>query len=108
MKQPATAMEALNTDLWIRRESSRLNKMGETMGSPLEKTTIQRWRRDNPTVIAELDRKKLTEPLAHVLIEKMLEAQRENLKAGMPLTDAREQAERDWLDLEPEAATAEA
>lgn len=88
---------------WFRREAARLEEMGWLMGSPLERTVIASWRQDSPKAVAEFEELGILEVAAFVLVDKMLEAQRENLKAGMPLTDAREQAYADWLYLGDEA-----
>ncbi len=48
------------------------------------------------------------EPLAHVLVDRFVKAERENIKAGLPPGDARQQVEKDWLMLEPERTTVHA
>jgi hypothetical protein len=40
--------------------------------------------------------------LAHILVHKFVEAEKANIRAGLPPTDAREEAEKDWLMMEPE------
>jgi hypothetical protein len=49
-----------------------------------------------------LQRWKAAEPLAHVLVDRCIKAERENIKAGLSPCDPRQEAERDWLMLEPE------
>ena len=107
-QQPTNGMEALTAAAWVRRESQKLLEMGDLMGSPLEKKLIAHWREHSPKMAADLAKQNLLAPLAFVLVDKMLEQEKAYLKAGMPLTDAREQAERDWLLKEPEDETAEA
>jgi len=45
---------------------------------------------------------KAAEPLAHVLVDRCIKSERRYLQAGLPPCDARQEAERDWLMLEPE------
>jgi hypothetical protein len=54
-------------------------------------------------MMARLEAQKVAVPLAHVLIDRMMNAETAYLRAGMGPTDATEQAEQDWLMLEPES-----
>jgi len=38
-------------------------------------------------------------------VDRFIRAEKASIKAGLPPTDAREEAEKDWLMLEPEDAT---
>lgn len=107
-QHPTNGMEALNAATWVRRESKKLQQDRWLIGSPLEKDLIAHWRQHSPKMVADLEKKNLLEALAFVLMHQMLDQEKAYLKAGMPLTDAREQAERDWLLKEPEDEIAEA
>ena len=82
-------------------ESRRLTKAGWPPGSPKEDQVKVAWRVNRPKMVARLTPKGLT-ALAHVLVDRWHRARVEYLKAGMPPTDANEQAEREWLLQEPE------
>jgi hypothetical protein len=60
------------------------------------------WQLNSPRMMRALRRWKAAEPLAHILVDRFIRAERDNIKAGLPPTDAREEAEKDWLMLEPE------
>lgn len=68
----------------------------------LHKQILETWRRDSPQMVARLEKLKILDDLAFVCQERMWQATEDNRKSGMPPTDAREQAERDHLMLEPE------
>ena len=68
----------------------------------LHKTILETWRRDCPKMTAHLEKFGILDDFAVVQQEKMWRAQDEYLKAGYPVTDAREQAEKDCLMLTPE------
>ena len=53
-------------------------------------------------MVARLEKQGILDDLAFVCQERMWRAAKDNRKAGLPVTDAREQAERDHLMLEPE------
>ena len=72
-------------------------------GNPdLHRQILETWRRDSPKMVARLEKQGTLEDLAFVCQERMWRAAKDNRKAGLPVTDAREQAERDHLMLEPE------
>lgn len=62
------------------------------------------WEVNRPKMLAALRARKADAALAHVLVDRFLKAKAQYLKAGMPPTDAREQAEQEWLLREPEEA----
>lgn len=88
----------------IRREYKRLEEAGELAGPlhPVLETILKTWERDSPKMWTNLRRLMLTEQLAQVLLARMYARSKELREAGMPVTDAREQAEREILMLEPE------
>jgi hypothetical protein len=87
---------------WVRQESAKLAELWP-MGSPLERDLLASWANNRPQMMAQLEEHKVAPQLAHVLIDRMIQAEREYLRSGMGPTDATEQAERDWLMLEPES-----
>lgn len=87
---------------WVLTESRHLSTDWPP-GSPREKALLKHWATHRPRMLAALHAQGIAAALAHVLEDRAYKALRENLKAGMPPTDAREQAERDWLIQEPEA-----
>lgn len=91
---------------WVRRESKALAE-DWPMGSRDEKKLLESWGTQRPQMLADLRRLGVAEELAHVLRNREGEAVRELLKARMGPTDAREQAAREWLMLEPEKPDAE-
>lgn len=68
----------------------------------LHRQILETWRRDSPKMVARLEKQRILDDLAFVCQERMWRAAKEYRKAGLPVTDAREQAERDHLMLEPE------
>jgi hypothetical protein len=87
---------------WVRQESDKLAELWP-MGSKVELDLLAHWRIHRPQMMAQLEAHKVAEKLAHVLLNRMYHAMKANLRAGMGPTDATEQAEQDWLMLEPES-----
>ncbi len=75
---------------------------------PRNEQMMRFWKAHRPTMWAQLERLKLAEALATYLQAKMLTAEDEYLAGGMARTDAREQAEQEWLLMEPESEDAPA
>lgn len=78
----------------------KAEEVSETI--PLRDHILATWERDSPRMWASLKAQGLTEKFAFVQQERMWRRQDELLKAGYPITDAREMAEREELMLEPE------
>lgn len=70
--------------------------------SPALKTVLETWKRDSPKMYARLKRRGMDVTLALVLIARAFDREKELMNAGMMYPDAREQAEREILMLEPE------
>lgn len=87
---------------WVRKESRRLSQKTGAPGGPMQSRMLEYWELYRPLMWARLQKMGIAKELAHVLDEKCEEAIRKNLAAGMYSTDAREEAEKDWLLLEPE------
>lgn len=88
----------------IRREYARLKEADDLAGPlhPMLETILKTWEQGSPKMWANLQRLMLTEQLAQVLLARMYERSKQLRQAGLPVTDAREQAEREILMLEPE------
>lgn len=87
----------------ILQEYLRLRHNDETLHNrELDRHILATWERDSPKLWADLQRLQITKQLAYVLQQRMWTRQKELLQAGMPVTDAREMAEREILMLEPE------
>ena len=69
---------------------------------------LETWKRGSPVMWSNLSRLMLTGPLAYVVQAEMWERKKVLMQAGLPVTDAREQAEKETLMLEPEAEQQEA
>ena len=70
--------------------------------SLLHQSILETWKRHSPRMHQNLQGLQLLTPLAYVLQSRMWDREQELLDAGMPVTDAREQAEKEILLLEPE------
>jgi hypothetical protein len=68
----------------------------------MHQSILETWKRDSPVMWANLSRRMLTVPLAYVLQARMWDRKDELMQAGLPMTDARELAEKETLMLEPE------
>lgn len=92
----------MTTATWFKEESAKLE---ETMprGSKMERDLIRHWRQNSPRMVKRLEAQKALAAAAHVLVDRALEAATDYKRAGMAPTDAREQAEREWLLKEPES-----
>ena len=69
----------------------------------LHQSILETWKRESPQMYRHLQGLMLLAPLAYVVQARMWDRQQELLESGMAVTDAREQAEREHLMLEPEA-----
>lgn len=95
----------------IRAQYQALQAAGELAGAhhPVLRTMLETWERDSPKLWANLQKLDLAEPLAQVLLDRWFARRTELTNQGMAVTDAREQADRELLMLEPEEPeTAEA
>lgn len=88
----------------IRKEAAALEADEDHLHNNLmHRMILETWARESPRMWTRLKLAKLADPLAMVLQARMWERKAELLQAGLPITDAREQAERELLMLEPEA-----
>ena len=100
-------MNKLITAKWaneIRAEHQQMVESGEEFGPrhPMMEHLLARWESSSPKLWLNLKRMNLVQPLAQVLLHRMYQRMTDLERAGMPPTDAREQAEREILMLEPE------
>jgi hypothetical protein len=86
----------------IEAEFRRLKQDGVMETIPLRDRILATWQKDSPRMWANLQSQGLTEKMAFVVQARMWQRQDELMKAGLPMTDAREEAEREELLLEPE------
>jgi hypothetical protein len=63
---------------------------------------LQTWQEHSPVMWERLQKADLADDLAWVLQERMWNRSKELRESGMPIPDAREQAEREFLMREPE------
>ena len=95
-------MNPLQMALKIKSERKQYEAEEVIHNPDLHQQILEAWRRDSPKMVARLEKQGILEDLAFVCQERMWRAAKDNRKAGLPVTDAREQAERDHLMLEPE------
>ena len=95
-------MNPLQMALKIKSERKQYETEEVIHNPDLHQQILEAWRRDSPKMVAQLEKQGILEDLAFVCQERMWRAAKDNRKAGLPVTDAREQAERDHLMLEPE------
>lgn len=95
-------MNQLQMALRIKAERKQYEAEEVIHNPDLHRQILETWRRDSPKMVARLEKQGILDDLAFVCQERMWRAAKDNRKAGLPVTDAREQAERDHLMLEPE------
>lgn len=95
-------MNPLQMALKIKSERKQYEAEEVIHNPDLHQQILEVWRRDSPKMVARLEKQGILDDLAFVCQERMWRAAKDNRKAGLPVTDAREQAERDHLMLEPE------
>ena len=95
-------MNPLQMALKIKSERKQYEAEEVIHNPDLHQQILEVWRRDSPKMVARLEKQGILEDLAFVCQERMWRAAKDNRKAGLPVSDAREQAERDHLMLEPE------
>ena len=95
-------MDDLEMALRIKAERKQYEAEEVIHNPDLHQQILEAWRRDSPKMVARLEKQGILDDLAFVCQERMWRAAKDNRRAGLPVTDAREQAERDHLMLEPE------
>lgn len=97
-------MNNLQMALKIKAERKKYEAEDVIHSLELHQRILETWRRDSPQMATRLEKRGILDDLAFVSQERMWQAAKAYRKGGMPVTDAREQAERDHLMLEPEQA----
>jgi hypothetical protein len=88
---------------WVLREHARLKAKEETLNLELRARMLKSWELERPKMYARLKSQGIVEQTADVLQAKMWQAEEKYQAGGMPYPDSKEQAEREWLLLEPES-----
>jgi len=86
----------------IKARAQTIRDSEEIISLDLDKQIKKAWRILRPQMWARLQDQGIANDLALILQVAMWEAKDRYQKAGMPPTDAREQAEREFLMMEPE------
>lgn len=86
----------------IRKERQNYEREEVMHSQSLHKEILETWRQDSPQMTARLKKQNLLDDLAFVVQERMWQAMDEYQASGMPRSDAKEQAYKDHLMLEPE------
>lgn len=95
-------MNNLQMAMQIKAERRKYEAEEVLHNKELHKQILETWRRDSPQMVERLTQLKVLDDLAFVSQERMWRRAKELRKGGLPVTDAREQAEREYLMLEPE------
>ena len=91
----------------IKAEHQKYLDNEETLhNQDLHQRILKTWQVDSPKMYLRLRTQGVLEAAAYVAQQLMWTEQALLIKGGMPVTDAREQAERNHLMLEPESAPA--
>lgn len=86
----------------IKQESAHLAETDTGMGSQRETEMIDQWREIRPQMVQRLESMGVLKEFAHILECRRADAVQEYIQTGMPIPDAREQANLDWTLMEPE------
>ena len=90
----------------IKAEHQKYLDEGAEITIPLHQRILATWKADSPAMYLRLRTQGVLEAMAFVCQQRMWDEQARLMKSGMPVTDAREQAERQHLMLEPEKSAA--
>lgn len=85
----------------IKAQSARLAEEWPP-GSKKETDLIAHWRRNSPKMVARLERLGTLAPMAHLLIHECLRMEDDLIRAGWHASDARTEAAKETLMMEPE------
>lgn len=86
----------------IKAEHQKYLDEGAVITVPLHERILETWRVNSPKMYLRLRTQGVLEAMAFVCQMRMWEERDRLIYSGMAVTDAREQAERDQLMLEPE------
>lgn len=86
----------------VKAASLKIQEEDWPMGSQREREMIVEWRQIRPKMVARLESMGILNEFAHLIESRRFEAMEQYQKAGMGWPDSREQANLDWLIVEPE------
>ena len=86
----------------IKAEYQKYLDEGAEITIPLHQRILATWKADSPAMYLRLRTQGVLEAMAFVCQQRMWQECDRLERSGMPMTDAREQAEREHLMLEPE------
>ena len=90
---------------FVNRVKKRSKEIAETeigIGGRREQEMIKMWRQRRPKMVKELETLGILAEFAHILQYNRMEADQQNITAGMSPGDASMTAEADWTMQEPE------
>jgi|GEM_PF-3461870 len=109
MKPTALTSKKSIMDLtnWVNRETTRFKEDELESWPAMGATDLQAemkayWKQNRPQMYRRLMTARLLNKMAYVLECKMWEQEAKNQAAGMPWPDSRNQAQQDWLLMDPE------
>jgi hypothetical protein len=86
----------------IKQESARIAETDWPIGGQKEREMIALWRQIRPRMVARLEQAGILAEFAHLIESRRFAASEANQKAGMGWPDSREEANKDWLIVDPE------
>ena len=86
----------------IKQRAKEIRESEPTINLVLDKQIKKAWKMLRPKMWARLQKEGTTNDLALIVQVAMWESVEQYEKAGLPPTDAREQAEKEWLMMESE------
>ena len=92
----------LTSPEWVKKRAQEIRRSEKVLNLQLQARMLETWAHLRPKMMLRLRLQGVANDLAVVLQAAMWAAVDQYEKAGMPPTDARETAEREWLMLEPE------
>lgn len=95
-------MNNLQMKMRIKAERKRYEDEDVLHNREIHQRILDAWRQDSPKMTKQLTDLGILDDMAYVSQERMWRAAEAYRRGGLPPTDAREQAERDHLMLEPE------
>lgn len=99
---PNDPMKMAQFAAWIKMEALQIRTAAGSGLIAQQNRMLQTWAEQRPDMLARLDSAGIARDLAQVLDYRMWKTGRAYMKAGMSMAEARAQAEREWLLLEPE------
>lgn len=95
-------MNNLQMAMQIKAERKQYEQEGAIHNQLLHKQILESWKRDSPQMFARLTKQQTLDDLAYVSQQRMWRQMEQYQAGGMSRADARQEAEREHLMLEPE------